>query len=282
MYDFSIGVLVDSFRTDIKTALKKAVKVGATGIQVFSTTGDFAPENMTPTKRKEFLDMVKSHGLTISALCGDLGQGFCNAEKNPQLVEKSKRILDLAKDLETDIVTTHIGVIPSDPNHDRYKIMQSACFELSKYADEIKAHFAIETGPEIATVLKTFLDSLNSTGVAVNLDPANFVMVTGDDPVQSVYTLKDYIVHTHAKDGRRLIEKDPEIVYGLIEDEIQAAKSFIELPLGEGDVDFKNYIKALDDIGYHGFLTIEREVGDNPEEDIQKAVVFLNNLIQNN
>ena len=28
------------------------------------------------------------------------------------------------------------------------------------------------------------------------MDPANFVMVTGDDPVQAIYTLKDYIVHT--------------------------------------------------------------------------------------
>ncbi len=279
MYNFSIGVLLDSFRTDIDTALKKAVSVGATGIQVYSTNGELAPQNLTAQKRKEFLDKVKSNGLVISALCGDLGQGFCNQAKNKDLIERSKRILDLAKDLETDIVTTHIGVIPEDVNHDRYKIMQEACYELSAYADNVKAHFAIETGPEIAITLKTFLDSLNSKGVAVNLDPANFVMVTGDDPVAAVYTLKDYIVHTHAKDGRRLLIKDPEIVYGLIEDEIQAGQSFIELPLGEGDVDFKNYLKALDEIGYKGFLTIEREVGDNPESDIKLAVEFLKGLM---
>ena len=33
MYDFSIGVMLDSFRTDIPTALKKAVNVGAQGIR---------------------------------------------------------------------------------------------------------------------------------------------------------------------------------------------------------------------------------------------------------
>lgn len=277
MYNFSIGVLLDSFRADIKSALKKAEAVGVQGIQVYATHGELAPENLTGSKKKEFLDMVKSHGLTISALCGDLGQGFGNIEKNSNLIERSKRILDLAKELETNIVTTHIGVVPSSPTHERYKVMQDACSELCRYADEVKAQFAIETGPEIATTLKEFLDSLDSRGVAVNLDPANFVMVTGDDPVKAVYTLKDYIIHTHAKDGRRLLIKDPEIVYGLIEDEIQKSQSFIELPLGQGDVDFKNYIKALDDIGYHGFLTIEREVGDNPEVDIRMAVDFLNN-----
>ena len=59
-----------------------------------------------------------------------------------------------------------------------------------------------------------------------------------------------------------------------------ASPSFIELPLGEGVVDFKNYLKALDEIGYHGFLTIEREVGDNPEKDIVTAFNFLSNLIK--
>ncbi|MFQ9698317.1 MAG: sugar phosphate isomerase/epimerase family protein [Zhenhengia sp.] len=280
MNRFPIGVIIDSFRTDMQTALKKAENMGVKGIQVYSTRGDMSPENLTPSKRKEFLNRVKDHGLEISALCGDLGEGFGDPLKNKVNIEKSKRILDLAKDLETSIVTTHIGVIPQDPNHDRYKIMQEACFELSQYADELKAHFAIETGPEIAITLKNFLDTLGSKGVAVNLDPANLVMVTGDDPVQAVYTLKDYIVHTHAKDGRRLLIKDPEIIYGLVEETIQEGKAFIELPLGQGDVDFKNYLQALTDIGYKGFLTIEREVGDNPEADIKLAVDFLNHMLR--
>lgn len=70
---------------------------------------------------------------------------------------------------------------------------------------------AIETGPEISADLKVFLDDLHSTGVAVNLDPANLVMVTGDDPVQAVYNLKDYIVHTHAKDGIKLRDENPDL-----------------------------------------------------------------------
>lgn len=280
MNRFPIGVIIDSFRTDMQTALKKAENMGVKGIQVYSTRGDMSPENLTPSKRKEFLNRVKDHGLEISALCGDLGQGFGDPLKNKVNIEKSKRILDLAKDLETSIVTTHIGVIPQDPNHDRYKIMQEACFELSQYADELKAHFAIETGPETALTLRNFLDTLGSKGVAVNLDPANLVMVTGDDPVQAVYTLKDYIVHTHAKDGRRLLIKDPEVIYGLVEETIQEGKAFIELPLGQGDVDFKKYLQALTDIGYNGFLTIEREVGDNPEADIKLAVDFLNHMLR--
>ncbi len=280
MYPFSIGVILESFRTDFTTALDKAQAMGAQGIQAYATYGELAPENMTPDKTREFLKNVKDHGMVISALCGDLGHGFGNADLNPELVEKSKRILDLALELETDVVTTHIGVVPGDKNHPRYAVMQDACGQLAEYADSVKAHFAIETGPETAETLKGFLDGLHSTGVAVNLDPANLVMVTADDPVQAVYTLKDYIVHTHAKDGRRLYYRDPEELYGLVESEMLATPSFEELPLGEGDVDFPNYLKALNDIGYKGFLTIEREVGDAPEKDIKTAVHFLNALIR--
>lgn len=284
MYNFSIGVIIDSFRLPIKDAVKKAAEVGAQGIQVYSTRGEMAPENLDAAARAEFKKLVEDNGLVISALCGDLGGGgFSFADRNPEKIEKSKRILDLAKELGTNVVTTHIGVVPEDKNHDRYKVMQEACYELSRYADEIGAHFAIETGPETSAVLKDFLDSLGSTGVGVNLDPANLVMVTGDDPVGAVYNLQKYIVHTHAKDGVQNFAEDPEIVYGLKKrpvDVIVTGDSFDEVPLGEGSVPWDGYLKALDDIGYKGFLTIEREVGDNPAEDIRKAVKFLEDHIR--
>ena len=284
MYQFPIGVIIDSFRTDTRTAIEKAAALGAQGIQMYSTKGENSPENLTPAKRRELLDIVKSNGLRFSALCGDLGKGFGNAELNPELIEKSKRILDLAKELETDIVTTHIGVVPEDPTVARYGVMQEACFELSRYADSIGSHFAIETGPETSLVLKKFLDALGSTGVAVNLDPANLVMVTGDDPVQAVYNLKDYIVHTHAKDGVMLERTNPEFIYHVtpMPEDMKGIKFFKEVPLGEGSVPFAPYLKALEDIGYKGFLTIEREAGDDPSRDIGIAKDHLLSVIAKN
>lgn len=281
MYRFPIGVIIDSFRTDTRTAIRKAAELGAQGIQMYSTKGENAPENLTPAKRRELLDVVKSHGLKFSALCGDLGRGFFNRELNPALIEQSKRIMELAKELETDVVTTHIGVVPEDRSHERYGIMQEACFELANYADSMGAHFAIETGPETSAVLKQFLDGLYSRGVAVNLDPANLVMVTGDDPVVAVHNLKDYIVHTHAKDGVMLQRTNPEYIYRVTPkpEDLHGISFFREVPLGEGSVDFTAYLAALEEIGYRGFLTIEREVGDDPAADILTAKNHLLSII---
>ena len=283
MYKFPIGVVLESFRLPTFDAVKKAAELGLNGIQMYATKGENAPENLSGEKARELLKFVKDNGLVFSALCGDLGHGFGDAEMNPELIEKSKRILDLAKELDCNIVTTHIGVVPSDKNHERYKIMQEACGELAEYADSLDAHFAIETGPETSEVLKGFLDSLGSKGVAVNLDPANLVMVAGDDPVNAVLNLKDYIFHTHAKDGVMLHKGNPEYIYSVVHpvpEEFKGIKYFEEVPLGTGGVDFKAYLSALEEIGYRGYLTIEREVGGNPAGDITIAANYLRAIIE--
>lgn len=281
-----IGVIVDSFGVGLREGLKKAREVGAEGVQIYAVSGEMDPGQLLSADRKALKKEIAGLGLEISALVGDLGgHGFQDLKENPFKIAKSKAILDLALDLGCNIVTTHIGIVP-EPDTEIYRVMQEACDELNRYAKQAGAYFAIETGPETAQQLKVFLDSLSDDGVSVNFDPANMVMVTGDDPVQGVHTLKNYIVHTHVKDGIRYQKVDPREVYGALGFEpmdhgkiskmVAAGEVFRETPLGEGKVDFNAYFNALVEIGYKGYLTIEREVGGQPEEDIRQAVSFIN------
>jgi L-ribulose-5-phosphate 3-epimerase len=286
-----IGVISDSFKLGLREGLRKARDVGADGVQLYAVAGDMDPANLSADARRTLKADIAALGLTISALVGDLGgHGFQDPAQNPAKIDKSKRILELALELGTNIVTTHIGIVPDDRNGRIYDTMQRACTELADYAAGMDAYFAIETGPETAAHLRSFLDTLGSRGVSVNFDPANMVMVTGDDPVQGVHILKDYIVHTHAKDGIRLREADPRLIYGAfgfdpmshekLAEMADSGEYFREVPLGEGSVDWDAYLAALQDIGYQGYLTIEREVGADPEADIRKAIAFLNRYRQ--
>ncbi|MCA0757138.1 sugar phosphate isomerase/epimerase [Paenibacillus sp. N4] len=282
-----IGVIADSFQAGVKEGLLKAKQVGAEGVQIYAVHGELDPDGLSAAARKEWKSYIDSLGLEVSALVGDPGgHGFQDPEQNRARIDKSKRIMELGMELGTNIITTHIGIVPADSSSRIYETMHNACEELSRFANEMGAYFAIETGPETAAHLRSFLDGLGTKGVAVNYDPANFVMVTGDDPVQGVYTLKDYIVHTHAKDGVKLGPVDPRDVYGEYGYEVsmdhadiaamaESGSGFREVPLGEGSVDWPAYLRALQDIGYTGYLTIEREVGTDPEADIRKAVQFL-------
>ncbi len=275
MSNFKIGVLSDGFKLPPLDGIRLAAELGAEGVQIYTVQGPMAPAALAPAKRRELRTLVADLGIEISAICGDLGGGFHDPAKNPGYIALSKEIVDLAVDIGTPVVTTHIGVTPADRNDPVYQIMLAACRELADYAAARKVTFAIETGPEPATVLKQFLDDIDSRGLGVNLDPANLVMAVNDDPVAAVYTLKDYIVHTHAKDGVQLQPGSAVAFYHGKEADSAPAVVCKEVPLGEGSVDWPRYLAALREIGYRGFLTIEREVGENPAADIAKAISFL-------
>ena len=274
-----IGVMVESFRLGFRQGVERAAALGAQGIQAYATGGELAADTVTPERAKELLDIVKSNGLVFSAICGDFGYGFDDPARNPEMIEKSKRIIDLAKRLECDIVTTHIHQVPPVECPQK-EILRAACTELGRYADSMEAKFALETGPEFGEVLGGFLGSLDTKGVRVNFDPANLVMVAGDRPENALKYLGPYVVHTHAKDGIKLRKPaEGEIIVGEeAQKHAELAKmglAYLELPLGKGGVDFDVYLPALKAAGFDGFLTIEREVGDNPEADIAMAVDFL-------
>lgn len=281
-----VGIITDNLASNIREAILRAKELGVKGIQIYAIGGEMDPDNLTKKDRRELLDFIKHNDLVVSALCGDFGgHGFQDPKENPKKIEKSKKIIELAKDLEANIVTTHIGIIPEDKSCKVYNDMYEACYKLNEAACEMDAYFAIETGPEPCERLKNFLDLLNGKRVGVNFDPANMVMVTGDDPVKGVYTLKEYIVHTHVKDGIRYKPIDPKDLYGYIgykpmshekiSEMVTKGEYFREVPIGTGQVDFDNYFKALEDIGYEGFLTFEREVKGDFMSQLKKEIDFV-------
>lgn len=279
-----IGVITDCFKLPLKDGIKLAGELGFDGIQIYATTGEFSPQTLTEAQKAEYKKILKEYNLEISALCGDMGgYGFQIAEDNPQRIEKTKQIINLAQEFGVKVITTHIGVIPDNKEHPRYKVMLDALCECGRYAAERGIVLAIETGPEKAVTLLQFLQDTDG-GVGVNLDPANFVMVTEQDPVEAVEMLEKYIVHTHAKDGIMLKKTDPEIIYdsfaqGGIE-ALNVADFFLETPLGEGKVDFKKYISTLRAVGFDGYLTIERETGEDPIADIKLAKSVVSGFLQ--
>lgn len=279
-----LGVLTDCFKEGVDRGIELAGQLGFSGVQIYATKGVFSPDGLDKSARAKYKKLLKDNLLEVSALCGDMGgHGYQIAVDNPLRIEKTKRIIDLAEDFETAVVTTHIGVIPTDKNEDRYAVMLDALTKCGLYAKSRGVTLAIETGPESAKVLLDFIEDTQG-GVGVNLDPANFVMVTGQDPVEAVELLGKHIVHTHVKDGKMLIKTDPKIIYdcfavGGIEG-LNVADYFKEVPVGTGDVDFPAYLAALKRVGYDGYLTIEREAGGDRLKDIAGAKAYIENIIR--
>ncbi|MBR6556921.1 MAG: sugar phosphate isomerase/epimerase [Clostridia bacterium] len=271
-----IGAMVESFKLGFRGGVEKAASLGVAGVQKFATGKELL---WTDAEIREALDIVKSSGLVFSAICGDFGYGFHDPARNPEMIEKSKRVMELAKKLECDIVTTHVHRMTEEESESN-QIIRAALEQLGSFAESMDAVYALETGPETGRVMDGFLSTLSTRGIRVNFDPANLVMCMGERPEEALKYVGKRVIHTHAKDGiRRGVGPFPgtDTPERAAHNTVFGVKNvpFVEVPLGQGDVNFDTYLPALAAAGYDGFLTIERECGATPEADIAMAVSFL-------
>lgn len=277
-----IGTLADWFGMGLIEGIRESERCGAEGVQVYAA-GELDPRTVSPEMISEVKKTAEECHQEIVALCGELGgHGLSIEADNPDKIAYIKAVIDMGLALDCHIVTTHIGIVPEDTSDPTYGVLKRACQELGSYAAERGSAIAIETGPEFIRTLKTFVDDCGK-GVCINYDPGNIVMVTNDDEVAAVYTAGKSIVHTHAKDGRAKKYIGAANYYrGFAEGGLEWASrvDFVkEVPLGEGQVRWHEYLTALKDIGYDGFLTIEHEVKDGAEE-IRTAVEFLREQLE--
>ncbi|HEY3323383.1 MAG TPA: sugar phosphate isomerase/epimerase family protein [Planctomycetota bacterium] len=247
-------------------SLDKAASLGVTGVQpwcVDEPKWDLVcaldPDRCTTAlQRREVRRACEKRGRTISAFCAQLagpktlgGFGETDANLGARLA-KTRRALQMAAEIGSPIVTTHIGPIPENPNDAEYARFIDSVRSVMKDAEKSGGIFALETGQESAQCLKQFIDNVGSPNLKVNFDPANMIH---RDPVGSVAVLAKYIVHTHAKD------KHPE-----------TGKPTV----GKGSVPWKEYLAALEAINYQGWFALEDESCDeNVAESIRFGREFL-------
>ena len=125
---------------------------------------------------------------------------------------------------------------------------------------------AFETGQESAALLRRTLDDLKSPNLKVNFDPANMLLYDKDDPLAVLDLLAPDIRSVHLKDANR-----PAV----------PGSWGSEVPLGTGQTNTAEFVKALKRIGFKGPLCIEREVGSQAERfaDIAHGVQFLRDCL---
>ena len=101
-----LGVISDCFKKSMEDSIAAAAALKLSGIQMYAVSGDICPENLTDADIARYCKLLADNDLAVSALCGDLGGGgFAFADRNPAKIEKSKRIIDMAMELETNVVT---------------------------------------------------------------------------------------------------------------------------------------------------------------------------------
>ena len=195
--------------------------------------------------------------------------GLVPEETRATRMQEMKEISDFAKLLGVDAVGLHIGFVPADTNSDSYKDLLATTRELLDYVKANGQNLHLETGQETADHLLHFIHDVDRDNLYINFDPANMILYGTGEPIEALKKVGTYVRSVHCKDGTWAAEGRRGLDWGR------------EVALGDGDVGMEAYLRTLNELGYDGPLTIEREIPEDPVQqkaDIGKAVSLLEGL----
>jgi sugar phosphate isomerase/epimerase len=240
-----------------------------------------AQPTRTPANAHRFLDRLRQLNFQLTAVFGGFeGESYASIPITQQTVglvppqtraartAEMKEIADFAKLLNCSVVALHLGFVPhSRPGDAEYDGIIAITRDLCDHCAGNGQSLHLETGQETADGLLRFLSDVGRSNLFVNFDPANMILYGSGEPISALRTIGRYVKSVHCKDATW--SANPGRDWGQ------------EVPLGKGQVGMREYLSALQDIGYDGPLTIEREIPQEPERqkaEIGMAVDVLNRI----
>ncbi len=192
--------------------------------------------------------------------------GFGNPETRAERLERFRWALERTRALGLSDLMLHAGFLP-EPGDPQRKPFLDTLGQVSALAAEKGVTVGFETGQETADLLRRTLDDLKCPNLKVNFDPANMLLYDKGDPLRAVEILGPDIRSVHVKDANRPTAPG---VWGE------------EVPLGQGQVNIRAFVRALKKVGYRGPLCIEREVGNQQDRlrDVAHGIRFLRTLAE--
>ncbi|HCK40527.1 MAG TPA: Fe-S cluster assembly protein HesB [Planctomycetaceae bacterium] len=270
-----IGVFA-SIDEGLGVDLDVARELGVTTIHLHAPS----PSSRTPAAAQQFSARLAKLGIQVTVVfAGFEGESYADIPTvqrtiglvpeatRQKRVQDLKNIIDFTELLEVDTTGLHIGFVPHDATCSEYAALIETTRDVCDYAAQKNIYIHLETGQEPAEVLLEFLHNVDRNNLRVNFDPANMILYGCGEPIAALKTIGSYVRSIHCKDA--IWSDQPGETWGQ------------EMPLGEGAVDFKEYLQTLDAIGYTGPLTIEREIPTEPDRqkaEIGQAIDLLNRI----
>ncbi len=256
-----LGLRLDSDRP-VREQIQEAARFGAKGV-VVDAIGDLAPQRLGETGRRELRHILRTVELKLIALSLPTRRPFDTIEQLDDRLRRADSAFAMAFELGTNVVLARVGAMPPQEDSDRLETFTNALRELGRRADHRGVRLAIETGTEAGESLAAFLETLAVPTLAASIDPAGLLQ-TGIDPVATIRALGAWVVHGYANDAT-----------GSSRAPASNPRGFGFPP---GALDWQEFLGALEEIGYHGFLTVWPAPGRSAATQFTAIAQRLNEL----
>jgi L-ribulose-5-phosphate 3-epimerase len=259
---------VSNLASPFTRSLKKGIMWGCIGVgqtimekfQAARDGGFDGVEVMSHLDRSEVLKACDATGLTISSVCDALHWKFSLSDPDPAIREQGIAALKVAVEdaaaYEADTVLLVPGRVSETVSYDDcWNRSADALRKILPMAINLKIKIALENvwNNFLISPMETasFVDQFKSPFIACYFDTGN-VLIYGW-PEQWIKILGRRLAKVHIKEfSRKIADK-------------QGKSAGFGVKLQEGDVNWGAVMKALDDIGYSGWTTLEQPGGDTPE-----------------
>ena len=262
-----IGVLI-SYKadTDILAKFKEAKNMGLESCQLTMWNESMFDDEHA----KILLDTVAETGVQISALwagwdgpcewnfiAGPVTIGLVPAAYRFARLNTMKKASLFAEKIGVNQVITHVGFLPNSPADPDYIGTIGALKNLCQFMKARGQYFLFETGQETPVTLLRAIQDIGTGNIGINLDTGNLILYGMANPLDSLDVFGQYVMNTHIKDGLYPVD---------------GRSLGKEVPVGEGKANIPAVIRRLEEIGYTGSFTIEREIsGEKQIQDILHA-----------
>ena len=106
-----MGLCLQALGVPFRQALQEARKLKVHGVEL-NATGDFSPQTLSQTGRRELRHWLRSYDLELTALGCPLRRGLDVAENQQQRLDLIRDVLSLSFDLGARLVVIQAGKIP--------------------------------------------------------------------------------------------------------------------------------------------------------------------------
>ena len=271
--------------------LVKAKELGYEGVMLVAKRPHVSPHDYDKAARARLKAKIDSLGLTLVGLAGYTDftagidkPGIPNAEIQASWVGE---IAELAKDLGTNMVRIFTGYErPGVPYDKLYAEVVAGLKMAGKLAAEHGITLAVQNHHDIALhhdAMYWLLKEVNMPNVLAGWDAWSPVLegLTPEQQRESILKMKPFIINTIVAD----YVTHPRFTYVNNLTNYQAEQPVMRaVPVGQGIIDYKNWMTTLKEIGYQGWVVYEMcEVldGGGSIENLDKtAKIFLEYMKQ--
>ena len=241
-------------RYSLNEAIRMIAEIGYEGIEVLCDLPHAYPPIFQDKEIDSFQNQIAKFRLDISNLNAFTLYSISDVY-HPSWIEDDKisreirithtiNCIKLAKKIGAKNISTEPGgpLIERNTNMKHLeKLFMEGLYRVVPIAEQENIKILIEPEPNLllenSDQFLNFIENFNTDNVRLNFDIGHFYCV-GEDPTEIIYKLSEYIEHFHLAD-------------------IASNRIHNHLIPGEGSINFKSVFKAIDSIGYKGYVTVE-------------------------